>query len=98
MKTIGLKIKDIEVLKEILQGDFDVILFGSRIQGNWRKYSDLDVCLKSKNLIPMSTISELKEKFDDSSLIFTVDLVDYNRCDSSFQNIIDTSGLMLSEC
>ena len=97
MAKIGLSSKDILLLKRTLTGDYEVILFGSRVNGTWRKFSDLDICLRAKHKIDMAEISRLTEEFETSELTFTVDLIDYARCDTSFQSKIDKTGINLDD-
>ncbi|CAG8721015.1 6626_t:CDS:2 [Gigaspora margarita] len=47
--------------------------YGSRVKGEARRLSDLDICYYDN--IPLSTISEIKEEFEESNLPFEVELV-----------------------
>lgn len=97
--SYGITPTELKIIQSFLTGDYHVILFGSRIKGGWRKFSDLDICLKSKiddEKIDMLELSNLREKFEQSDLIYTVDLVDYHRCNPEFKKIIDKTGVDLN--
>ncbi len=49
-------------------------LFGSRVQGRVRTNSDLDVCLRGKQVLSLSLLSDLSEAADDSLIPYVVDL------------------------
>ena len=61
--------------------------FGSRVKGNPRKFSDLDIGF-SEN-IPWNIRSHIDEDFEESDLPFTVDVVDLNMCDDNFKKLIE---------
>lgn len=63
--------------------------FGSRIRGDAKQYSDLDLALEMKSPIPLQTISALQERFASSALPFKVDLVDLSLVDSDFRRKIE---------
>jgi len=60
--------------------------FGSRVKGTNRKYSDLDLCLL--NTVPMSTVSFLREEFEESNLPFEVDIICWELITEDFRNKI----------
>jgi uncharacterized protein len=47
--------------------------YGSRVKGNARKLSDLDLCYQEN--IPDATAFQIEEEFKESDLPFIVDLV-----------------------
>jgi predicted nucleotidyltransferase len=55
---------------------YRVIIFGSRATGTAKKYSDIDVALIGSHTISPRVYSMLKEAFEDSSLPYTVDIID----------------------
>ena len=52
-----------------------VFIFGSRAGPTHRSGSDLDLLLDTEATIPFSTLSRLKESFEESDLPFRVDVV-----------------------
>lgn len=89
--------KQFKIIREILVGDYEVYFFGSRVKGTQHKFSDLDICLKAKEEIPMQTIAELNEKFIESDLPFTIDLVDFCKIDNSFRESIKKQWVNLND-
>ena len=69
---------DYNILSTIIQNlPWDVFVFGSRIKGTQRTFSDLDLCLKSTEEIGSADIAMLKDVLSDNDLPFTVDVIDY---------------------
>jgi predicted nucleotidyltransferase len=64
-------------------------VFGSRVKGKAKRYSDLDIVLKDKQPIPLLILSNLEESFADSDLPFMVDIVDWQRINPEFQAVIE---------
>ena len=80
--------KDLLLIKSILsEYPWQFYIFGSRIKGTQKKYSDLDICYK--DFIQDAIISKIQEAFEESDLQFKVELLDWNRCDADFQNSIE---------
>ncbi len=95
MKKINLSKEEFYIIKDILKDLSGIYLFGSRITGTSKKFSDLDVCLKTN--ISDYDYEILKEKFENSDLPFKVDLVEYNKVNDSFKKIIDKECIEFSE-
>jgi predicted nucleotidyltransferase len=93
-KILVLTEQEFIIVSKILKDHPDVIIFGSRVKGTNKPFSDLDICLKK----PMKDYEYtlLREAFEKSNLPFTVDLVDYNKIDDSFRKIIDEEGIPLA--
>jgi predicted nucleotidyltransferase len=66
----------------------EILVFGSRITNTAQKFSDLDIALRDKELIPLNILSQVKEGFSESDLPFKVDLMDFNRLSADFQKLI----------
>lgn len=86
---------ELVIIKKILRDVHNIIIFGSRVKGSSKPFSDLDICLKEQ--ISPAAFESLKEKFENSDLPFKVDLVEYDRVSKFFQEIIDTQGIPLKE-
>lgn len=68
--------------------------FGSRVKGNPKPFSDLDLCFFDS--IPWNIRSHIDEDFEESDLPFTVDVIDWNSCDAEFQNKIRSDLLLIA--
>lgn len=84
---INLEPKHLRELKSILEKyDHSFYLFGSRITENVKKFSDIDIIFFEN--ISNSDLIKLEDELEECDLPFTVDLVNYNKCDESFKKII----------
>lgn len=68
------------------------LLFGSRACGNYKKTSDIDLAVTGCNF---SDILRLQESFADSNIIYTVDVVDYNKASQELRDDIDEEGIII---
>lgn len=92
----GLCAKELEIIQEILsryEAIQSAVLFGSSVTGNFKTASDIDIALKGA--ITIKLIAKIKAEFEDSTLPFFVDIVDYAKADNALKNEIDTQGVML---
>ena len=62
--------------------------FGSRINGGTKPYSDLDLVIVAKEKIPQEVLMALKDAFQESSLSFRVDVLDWQRISPEFREVI----------
>ena len=98
MKKVFITPEDYRILSAILDDyPYEVIVFGSRMKGTQKKFSDLDLCLKSIQPIDLSSIGLLKVALSESNLPFSVDVIDYQDISESFKKIIDTEGVNIKD-
>ena len=95
MTNIALTPKQFDIVKTILQDVSEVWVFGSRVTGEYRETSDLDVCVRWGNGPCPAKLEQLKEAFEQSDLPFIVDVCDYHAVAPDFQDIIMTTGISL---
>lgn len=76
---------------------FEVRAFGSRVNGNAGKFSDIDIAVITELPLDVETQISLKDRFSDSNLPFTVDIVDWVSCDEKFRNIIEKNYIVIQE-
>jgi predicted nucleotidyltransferase len=67
----------------------EVWAFGSRRKGTHGKHSDLDPAVVGVVRQPLSVIGNLKEAFENSTLPYRVDTLDYHTAQPNFRAIID---------
>lgn len=82
------------ILRERLQG-YEVWAFGSRAKGMAKPYSDLDLVIVSPQPVPLATMADLRDAFDESDLTIKVDLVDWAATNDRFREIIKSSSVIL---
>lgn len=63
-------------------------VFGSRVDGNPKDYSDIDLALVGPAKLDAAVMGELKEAFEESDLPFRVDVLDWNAISGEFQEVI----------
>ncbi|HOO50715.1 MAG TPA: nucleotidyltransferase domain-containing protein [Alphaproteobacteria bacterium] len=84
--------KDIKIIKGIVSlicPDAKLYAFGSRVTGDAKPVSDLDVVLKSDHKISMTDILDIKELLKASPLLFSVDVMDWNSLGEGFRQSIE---------
>ncbi len=92
---VDLKPHELEVVRNILNRfvpDAEIIVFGSRIHGTAKPWSDLDLAIKADSALDWKLLAEIKETFQESELPFRVDVLDWNDITESFRKVIEISG------
>ena len=75
----------------------EVRVFGSRVQGGAKAYSDLDIVVLGAEALPSEILFAMHEDFEASDLPFRVDVVDWNVTSDSFRKIMQTQWEILQE-
>jgi predicted nucleotidyltransferase len=73
------------VLQHILANQFKVFLFGSRVCGNAKKFSDIDVGILGNCKFSTLLRFQIEEDIDESLVPFKVDIVDFFNVDEKFK-------------
>ena len=74
-----------------------VSLFGSRATGTARRTSDIDVAVWPLTELPVGTLALIREALEESSVIYTVDLVDLRDTDEAFRARVLAEGIAWHE-
>jgi uncharacterized protein len=88
---IDLAPEQLEIVRRLLAvqvPDCEVRAFGSRVTGNARPYSDLDIVLLGPARLSIGRLAALREAFAESELAIRVDVIDWNAISKNFRNII----------
>jgi len=96
--SLGLIPQDISVLVAILNRHIprkEVWAFGSRVQGNARPFSDLDLAIIEDEPLSADIKAELRYVLSESNLPVKVDIVEWSRLTPSFQKIIQEKHIIL---
>ena len=75
------------VFKHLNPSQYQAFLFGSRVKGSPRQWSDYDVGIHGKDAVPLETIGLINEDLENSSLPVMVDVVDFSQVPNTFKNI-----------
>jgi len=91
----------LKIVREILDRDLPpyskVWLFGSRVNKTKKKYSDLDLAIESRAILPLSILAALQYHFSESDLPYKVDIVDLKNISDSFRERINIDLMLLWE-
>lgn len=89
-----------KIVEKILQTYIphrEVWAFGSRITGNAKKYSDLDLVVFGEKPLTSEEMSNLREAFDESPIPFRIDIVDNAMIDDDFKQIIQKKYVVIQK-
>ncbi|NLK63365.1 MAG: nucleotidyltransferase domain-containing protein [Fusobacteria bacterium] len=75
----------------------EIRVFGSRIKGNSKKYSDIDLAIVTEKKIEWCIIGKIKDEFAESELPYRVDVLDWNGIDENFRKIIDKKYIIIQK-
>jgi len=88
LKKIQIEKSDFTILKEVLlKYPYKFYVYGSRVSGKARRYSDLDIYCKEK--MEGMDLIELKMDLEDSDITIKIDVLDVDSCSSEFREIIE---------
>ena len=73
-----------------------IVLFGSRATGREKKYSDFDIAVEG---VDMDIRKErlLKDALDEKMGIYTVEVIDLDKVDEGFREIVMKTGRIIYE-
>ncbi|MBN6066037.1 nucleotidyltransferase domain-containing protein [Aggregatibacter actinomycetemcomitans] len=83
--------QELQIVKAILHQhvpNHSVWAFGSRVKGNAKTYSDLDLAIIGESPLSLNTLANLTEAFSESDLPWKVDIVDWAVTNDAFKQII----------
>ena len=87
----------LDILRAHLPRRTKTWVFGSRVAGRARRYSDLDLAIDAGRRLTVDEIAELAEAFSDSDLPYKVDLVDWHNIDDRWRQTITAASAALTE-
>ncbi len=94
--------EDLERVRQLVIGGLEgqparVYLFGSRATGRARRASDIDVAVWPLADLPAGTLSAIREALFESTIPYTVDLVDLRDTDAAFRARVMAEGVLWHE-
>jgi predicted nucleotidyltransferase len=75
------------ILRQYLPG-CEVQAFGSRVTGQAKPWSDLDLAVVGRTTIHWNDLGKLTEAFQESDLPFRVEVMDWHSASPAFQEVI----------
>ncbi len=88
---LDLSPEHLRITRKILQDrvpDLPVWVFGSRVTGKARKYSDLDLAIGGEQPLSFALLAELEHDFSESDLDFRGDIIDWTSVNDEFKAAI----------
>ncbi len=98
---IDLKREHLSEVKKILKEHvpkYEVRAFGSRIRGNARPFSDLDLAVLGNSKLDEPVLDALKDALSLSDLPIMVDIVEWFAISDGFRKIIDQQFEIIQKC
>lgn len=92
MPIKGVTENEENIIKSVLEpykDKYNFYYYGSRVKGNFRFLSDLDIMVRGIELVNLSDINDIKDKFDKSNLPYVVNISDYHNLDENFYKLIE---------
>lgn len=71
-----------------------VYLFGSCAEGAPRHSSDIDIAIEPLDDLPVSVLNKIRDKLEESTIPYEVDVIDMRGTDESFRKRIKEEGLL----
>ncbi len=100
MSDFGLSLSVTEAIQSVFQNHkevSEVVLYGSRAKGNYKKGSDIDLSI-TKGLVDASLLFRLEDELDELMLPYKIDLSVYEQIDNErLKEHIDRIGILFYE-
>lgn len=91
------ELKEVRTILQRHVPAYSVWAFGSRVTGNVRNYSDLDLVMITETPLSLADKADLKAAFDEADLVFKVDIVDWAAISPEFRTIIKKDKVVIQE-
>ena len=86
----------LSILTVELPAETEAWVFGSRVTGRARRYSDLDLAIDAGRPLTWDELARLADAFRESDLPFRVDLVDWHGIGEGFRQVIAAKRVPLA--
>lgn len=73
----------------------EVLIYGSRVKGTAKPYSDVDIIIKSNRRINESVLADIRDELSDSDIPYIIDLSDWHSLSDAFKSVISDSCKLL---
>ena len=77
--------------------EYTVWAFGSRVTGNVKPYSDLDLVILTEQPLTLQSMASIMDAFDESDLSIRVDVVDWAAASLSFRELIKQNYVVIQQ-
>jgi predicted nucleotidyltransferase len=89
--SVDLAPEALEIVRAVLARHLagrEVRVMGSRVFGRAKPFSDLDLVVMGEDPLPLATLADLRDDFDDANLPCSVDIIEWASASDSFRRII----------
>lgn len=73
--------------KHLNLSEYKMFFFGSRVSGKGNQYSDIDIGIEGPNEISFEIMSKMREDIDNLSILYKIEIVDFQKVSSDFRKI-----------
>ncbi|MEI6728937.1 MAG: nucleotidyltransferase domain-containing protein [bacterium] len=80
-------------IRNVLGENTKILIFGSRVRGTARKFSDVDIAVTRQKPIPSRDLTKIKEEINNSKFRYLVDIVDLNSVSAEFRKVVEETGV-----
>ncbi len=99
-RMIQLDDKSLDMIYDILRSTplsrkYNFVIFGSRARGDARKFSDIDIGIVGDEPASLADMGLLNEQFENSSLVYKVEVVDFQRTSGVFRRLANKEAQRL---
>ncbi|MDD6910520.1 nucleotidyltransferase family protein [Actinobacillus minor] len=98
MSDLTITNEELVIVKQILQThipNLEVWAFGSRVKGNAKPYSDLDLAVITGEPLSLQTHADLVDAFSESDLPWKVDIVDWALLTENFKHVVQSQYMVV---
>jgi predicted nucleotidyltransferase len=98
--TLDITTEQEELLNTLLRRhlpDVEVWAYGSRVRGNARPYSDLDLVVFAPPSSHVRQVADFRESLEESNLAFPVDVLIWDELPESFHRNIEADHVVVQE-
>ena len=98
MRDLTITNEELAIVKQILQNhipNLEVWAFGSRVKGNAKPYSDLDLAVITREPLSLQAHADLVDAFSESDLPWKVDIVDWALLTENFKHVVQSQYMVV---
>jgi predicted nucleotidyltransferase len=72
--------------KYLVDSQYKVFIFGSRVSNTHRRFSDLDIGILGATKVPSSLLIKIQDDLRDSDIPYLTDVIDFSSVPDRFKN------------
>lgn len=85
---------EIKILYFLFPNIKEILIFGSRARGDYKKVSDIDLAIKGE--LTKLDMANIRNYFDEGKIPYKVDVVEYEKISNeAFKENIDSEGILV---